>query len=120
MTTTNQHDALNRLTAVNSSSSSFSNQYNPANQRPKNTLADGSDWVQAPMPGPGVSKVKRPVYVYGSTAGRVLAATGIRVNSCGFVVGSCRLHFGKSYPSLLNYRLVIRRGIARLFPINYD
>jgi RHS repeat-associated protein len=49
MTTTNQHDHLNRLTAVNSTIGSFaigySYGYNLANQRTNVTLADNSHWV---------------------------------------------------------------------------
>ncbi|MGA2854442.1 MAG: hypothetical protein ABSE90_09990, partial [Verrucomicrobiota bacterium] len=52
MTTTKQYDYLNRLTAISSSGSagvppaiSFNYNYNNANQRTKNTLADGSYWV---------------------------------------------------------------------------
>jgi YD repeat-containing protein len=52
MTTTNQYDLLNRLTQVSSQPSAvglvpvaFNYNYNPANQRTKNTLADGSYWI---------------------------------------------------------------------------
>ena len=52
MTTTKQYDALNRLTSIasggpNSSAalSSFSYDYNAANQRTRTTHADGSYWI---------------------------------------------------------------------------
>jgi len=52
MTTTKQYDYLNRLTQISStpsasysSPSTFNYNYNPANQRTHNTLADGSYWV---------------------------------------------------------------------------
>lgn len=52
MTTSKTYDYLNRLTAISSSGSagvppaiSFNYNYNPANQRTKDTLADGSYWV---------------------------------------------------------------------------
>jgi RHS repeat-associated protein len=46
MTTTKQHDYLNRLQSVSSSSSlGFSYSYNSANQRTAMTNADGSYWV---------------------------------------------------------------------------
>lgn len=52
MTTSNQYDYLNRLTQISSQPSgtgvppvSFNYGYNPANQRTKDTLADGSYWV---------------------------------------------------------------------------
>jgi RHS repeat-associated protein len=52
MTTTKQYDSLNRLTQVSSQPSAsglmpiaFNYNYNPANQRTKNTLADGSYWI---------------------------------------------------------------------------
>jgi RHS repeat-associated protein len=52
MTTTKQYDYLNRLTQISSASGAaytlpltFNYNYNPANQRTKDTLADGSYWV---------------------------------------------------------------------------
>jgi RHS repeat-associated protein len=52
MTTTKQYDYLNRLTTISSSPGAsglmpvvFNYNYNPANQRTKNTLADGSYWI---------------------------------------------------------------------------
>ena len=52
MTTTKSYNYLNRLTAISSLGSarvppaiSFNYNYNPANQRTKNTLVDGSYWV---------------------------------------------------------------------------
>ena len=52
MTTSKQYDYLNRLTGISSSGSagvppaiSFAYQYNPANQRTKDTLVDNSYWV---------------------------------------------------------------------------
>ena len=52
MTTTKQYDYLNRLTQISSAPSAayvlpltFNYNYNPANQRTKDTLADGSYWV---------------------------------------------------------------------------
>jgi len=52
MTTTKQYDYLNRLTQISSAPSAahvlpltYNYNYNPANQRTKNTLADGSYWV---------------------------------------------------------------------------
>jgi len=50
MTTTKQYDNLNRLTQISSVTSAssavnFNYQYNNANQRTKNTLADGSYWI---------------------------------------------------------------------------
>lgn len=51
MTTTKQYDYLNRLTSISSANSqlpapiSYSYNYNPANERTKNLLADGSYWV---------------------------------------------------------------------------
>src|SRR5271165_3365485 len=54
MTTTKQYDFLNRLTQVSSQPSAaytlpiaFNYHYNPANQRTKDTLADGSYWLYA-------------------------------------------------------------------------
>jgi len=54
MTTSKTYDYLNRLTAISSSPSGHglsaigdSYNYNPANQRTKDTLADGSYWVYA-------------------------------------------------------------------------
>ena len=49
MTTTKVYDFLNRLTSISSapaaaSSISYSYNYNPANQRMRSTLADGSAW----------------------------------------------------------------------------
>jgi len=45
MTTTKQYDDLNRLSSISSSpSNSFTYQYNAANQRTMNRLADGSYW----------------------------------------------------------------------------
>ncbi len=51
MTTTKQYDYLNRLTQISSSPSAsyvspltYNYNYNPANQRTKDTLADGSYW----------------------------------------------------------------------------
>ena len=51
MTTIKQYDYLNRLTSISSQPSAsgltpvtFNYSYNPANQRTKNTLADGSYW----------------------------------------------------------------------------
>jgi len=52
MTTTKQYDYLNRLTQISSQPSAaytlplaFNYNYNPANQRTQDTLADGSYWV---------------------------------------------------------------------------
>jgi RHS repeat-associated protein len=52
MTTTKQYDYLNRLTQISSAPSAaytlpltYNYNYNPANQRTKDTLADGSYWV---------------------------------------------------------------------------
>ena len=52
MTTTKQYDFLNRLTQISSAPSAayvlpltFNYNYNAANQRTKDTLADGSYWV---------------------------------------------------------------------------
>jgi RHS repeat-associated protein len=52
MTTSKQYDYLNRLTQISSAPSAsytlplaFNYNYNPANQRTKNTLADGSYWI---------------------------------------------------------------------------
>jgi RHS repeat-associated protein len=52
MTTTKQYDYLNRLTQISSAPSAsyvspltFNYNYNPANQRTKDTLADGSYWI---------------------------------------------------------------------------
>jgi YD repeat-containing protein len=52
MVTTKQYDALNRLTKISSQPGAsgleplaFNYSYNPANQRTKDTLADGSYWV---------------------------------------------------------------------------
>ena len=52
MTTTKQYDYLNRLTQISSAPSAavtspltFSYNYNPVNQRTKNTLVDGSYWI---------------------------------------------------------------------------
>ena len=52
MTTTKQWDYLNRLTQISSAPSAaytspltFNYNYNPANQRTKDTLADGSYWI---------------------------------------------------------------------------
>ena len=52
MTTTKQYDYLNRLTQISSAPGAayaaavdFNYTYNPANQRTKDTLADGSYWV---------------------------------------------------------------------------
>jgi RHS repeat-associated protein len=52
MTTTKSYDFLNRLTQISSAPSAsytspltFNYNYNPANQRTKDTLADGSYWV---------------------------------------------------------------------------
>jgi len=52
MTTTKTYDYLNRLTQISSAASaaytlplSFNYNYNPADQRTKDTLADGSYWV---------------------------------------------------------------------------
>ncbi len=54
MTTTKQWDYLNRLTQISSAPSAaytspltFNYNYNPANQRTKDTLADGSYWIYA-------------------------------------------------------------------------
>ena len=54
MTTTKQFDYLNRLTQISSAPSgsyiqplAFNYNYNPANQRTKDTLADGSYWIYA-------------------------------------------------------------------------
>jgi RHS repeat-associated protein len=52
MTTTKQYDFLNRLTQISSAPNvsgtlplAFNYNYNPANQRTKDTLADGSYWI---------------------------------------------------------------------------
>jgi YD repeat-containing protein len=52
MTTSKQYDYLNRLTGISSSGSAgvppaifFNYNYNNANQRTKDTLADGSYWI---------------------------------------------------------------------------
>jgi RHS repeat-associated protein len=48
MTTTKSYDYLNRLTAISSAASntvSFNYNYNAANQRTRDTLADGSYWI---------------------------------------------------------------------------
>ena len=54
MTTTKQYDFLNRLTQISSAPGAayvlplaFNYNYNPANQRTKDTLADGSYWIYA-------------------------------------------------------------------------
>ena len=54
MTTSKQWDYLNRLTAIASQANAaytspltFNYNYNPANQRTKDTLADGSYWIYA-------------------------------------------------------------------------
>jgi len=63
MTTTKQYDYLNRLTGISSvggassaSPISFNYNYNAANQRTRNALADGSYWVygyDSPVKGSG-------------------------------------------------------------------
>ena len=49
MTTSKQYDYLNRLTTINSAIGSstigYAYAYNPANQRTRATLADGSYWL---------------------------------------------------------------------------